>query len=154
MSSANVVCWIFLQTFQTYFLHTGKQCGKQWVKITSRWQSRWPTVVSGSLRINKPWVKMAKTWRSRSGSRPTGWIGPSVCICMIKAPILHDTAQFHSFNVQKILRRGDPLNRVKNVKEITLLRDATLSKLFLSPPENRAFLQRKLPWGANSFLVE
>ena len=27
MSSVYVVCWIFLQTFQTYFLHTGKQCG-------------------------------------------------------------------------------------------------------------------------------
>ena len=25
MSSVYVVCWIFLQTFQTYFLHTGKQ---------------------------------------------------------------------------------------------------------------------------------
>ena len=27
MSSVYVVCCIFLQTFQTYFLHIGKQCG-------------------------------------------------------------------------------------------------------------------------------
>ena len=27
MSSVYVVCWIFLQTFQTYILHTGKQYG-------------------------------------------------------------------------------------------------------------------------------
>ena len=26
-ASENVVCCIFLQTFQTYFLHIGKQCG-------------------------------------------------------------------------------------------------------------------------------
>ena len=26
-ASENVVCWIFLQTSQSYFLHTGKQCG-------------------------------------------------------------------------------------------------------------------------------
>ena len=27
MLSVYVVCWIFLQTFQTFFWHTGKQCG-------------------------------------------------------------------------------------------------------------------------------
>ena len=26
-ASENVICWIFLQTSQSYFLHTGKQCG-------------------------------------------------------------------------------------------------------------------------------
>ena len=26
-SAAYVVCYIFLQTFQTYILHIGKQCG-------------------------------------------------------------------------------------------------------------------------------
>ena len=45
MSSVYVVCWIFFQTFQTYFLHTGKQCGpwlfaKMTFKSQSRWQSR------------------------------------------------------------------------------------------------------------------
>ena len=27
MSSVYVICCIYLQTFQTYFLHIGKQCG-------------------------------------------------------------------------------------------------------------------------------
>ena len=27
MLSVYVVCWMFLQTFQIFFLHTGKQCG-------------------------------------------------------------------------------------------------------------------------------
>ena len=28
MSSVYVVCWIFLQAFQNYLSHTGKQCGQ------------------------------------------------------------------------------------------------------------------------------
>ena len=36
MSSVYVICCIFLQTFQTYFLHIGKQCGLRPDVIWSR----------------------------------------------------------------------------------------------------------------------
>ena len=74
MSSIYVVCWIFLQTFQTYFcilanrvdpvqtaprVWSGStQFAKMTFKITSRWQGRRPFFVIGSLGVKcKHWAK-------------------------------------------------------------------------------------------------
>ena len=65
MSSVYVVCWIFLQTFQTYFcIQANSVDPDQTFKITSRWQSRrqllWPALwrvksehISYKLRLAK-----------------------------------------------------------------------------------------------------
>ena len=70
MSSAYVVCCIFLQTFQTYILHIGKQCGPSsdcswrssliWVHtvcnnefLSNRQKTKQMTIVMiGALRVN------------------------------------------------------------------------------------------------------
>ena len=60
-ASENVVCWMFLQTFQTYFwIQTVWSRSKTTFKITSRWQSRWQllwlavfkTVLKGATILN------------------------------------------------------------------------------------------------------
>ena len=75
MSSVYVVCWIFLQTFQTYFSMQANSVdpdqtaprGAVWsgstlfakmtFKITSRWQTT--TIVNGSLRVKDLSVPMS-----------------------------------------------------------------------------------------------
>ena len=74
MSTAYVVCCIFLQTFQTYILYIGKQCGPRserssliWVHtvcnndfLSSRQKTKQTTiVVIGALRVNTCWVKIS-----------------------------------------------------------------------------------------------
>ena len=46
MLSVYVVCWIFLQTFQTYFFNTGKECGPDQIEEQSRSSLIWVRTVS------------------------------------------------------------------------------------------------------------
>ena len=61
MSSVNVVCCIFLQTFQTHFLHTGKQCeprsgstlfATMTFKNNRQKKKQTTIVVIGALKVN------------------------------------------------------------------------------------------------------